>query len=311
MPDLYPRSRSGRAGRLIATAEGSQTGSFGLLDWALLVGVALIWGSSYLFIDIALESLAPPVIAWARSLLGFLALAVLPMARRRIDRADLGRMVLLGLTWVAIPFVLFPLAQRSIDSALAGMFNALVPIWSAVIAALLIRTLPRLRLVVGVALGFIGALLIGYPVASGSEAEAWGVVLVVVATLLYGFSLNTAVPLTQRYGSPALLMWALGIAAALLAPVGLMSIPQSSLRVSSAISVLVLGVLNTGGGYVLMAALVGRVGSTRGSVSIYLLPLVATLLGVTFRNETVVLLQLAGMGLVLMGAWLSSRRNET
>jgi len=245
-----------------------------------------------------------------RSLLGFLALAALPIARRRIDQADLGRMVLLSLTWVTIPFVLFPLAQRSIDSALAGMFNALVPIWSAAIAALLIRTLPRLRLVIGVALGFFGALLIGYPAASESEAEAWGVVLVVIATLLYGFSLNTAVPLTQRYGSPTLLMWALGISAVLLAPVGIMAFPQSSVSMSSAISIFVLGVLNTGGGYVIMAALVGRVGSTRGSVAIYLLPLVATLLGVTFRNETVVLVQLAGMGLVLQGAWLSSRQTK-
>lgn len=299
-----------RSRRLLATAEGSRLGAFGLVDWALLAGVSLIWGSSYLLIDISLESLQPPVIAWVRSLLGFMILTAFPMARRRIDRSDWPGIGLLSLTWVTVPFMLFPLAQRHIDSALAGMLNALVPIWSVMITAVLLRTPPKLRLVVGISMGFVGALLIGFPAVRGSEAGAFGVALVVLATMLYGFSLNTAVPLQQRYGAPAVMVWTLGVSAVLLAPLSLAWMDHSFFSLPSATAVSVLGMLNTGGGYVIMAALVGRVGSTRGSVAVYFLPVVATILGVVFRGETALPIQLAGIGLVLWGAWLSSRRQR-
>ena len=70
----------------------------------------------------------------------------------------------------------------------------------------------------------------------------------------------------------------------------------------------VLGVVNTGMAYVIMASLVGRVGPTRGSVSINFLPIVAMVLGVVFRDEIILPIQIAGTGLVLVGAWLTSRR---
>ena len=305
MPE--PSIPSSRSRHLFATAQGSRQGAFGPADWALLAGVALIWGSSYMLIDISLESLKPSAIAWLRSLLGFLILTAFPIARRRIDRSDWAGMALLSLTWVAVPFMLFPLAQRHIDSALAGMLNALVPIWSTTITALLLRTPPRLRLAIGISTGFLGAALIGLPAARGSEAGAFGVALVVAATMLYGFSLNTAVPLQQRYGAPAVMMWALGVSTVLLAPLGLTAAALSSVSLPSAVAVSILGILNTGGGYVIMAALVGRVGSTRGSIAVYFLPVVATILGVVFRNETVLPSQLAGIGMILSGAWLSSR----
>ncbi len=296
--------------RLLSTAEGSRVGAFGATEWGLLVGVALIWGSSYLLIDISLEGMQPPVIAWTRSLLGCVILAAFPAARRRIDRSDLGKMALLSLTWVAVPFMLFPLAQQHIDSALAGMLNALVPIWSTLITALLLKARPKPRLVMGILVGCLGAVLIGYPPARESEAGALGVALVVIATLLYGLSLNTAVPLQQRYGAPTVMMWALGASAIALTPLSAAVINESDWTFPSMISVGILGTLNTGGGYVIMAALVGRVGSARGSVAVFFLPVVAASLGVIFRGDTLVVFQLFGMGLVMVGAWLSSRRHN-
>ena len=290
------------------TTHGSQLGPFGLVEWALLTGVALIWGSSYLFIEIGLESLAPPTISWVRMTLGFLVLAALPVSRRRVERSDYPRVALLGFTWVAVPFLLFPIAQQHIDSALAGMLNALVPIFSTCTAIVLMRSLPRRRIAVGIILGFVGAIIISIPAVRGSTVGAWGVLLVVLATFLYGISLNLAVPLQQRYGAPAVMMRAIGVASVATAPFGLAGLAGSQWRIGPALAVIVLGVLNTGVAYVIMASFVGRVGPTRGGVAIYFLPVVAIVLGVAFRSEVVLPVQWAGTGVVLFGAWLASRR---
>ncbi len=301
---------SGSAGprRVLSTTQGSQLGPFGPVEWALLAGVALIWGSSYLLIEIGLESLAPPTIGWARVTLGFLVLVAVPAARRRIERSDYPRVAVLGFTWVAIPFLLFPIALQHIDSALAGMLNALVPIVSTSVAIVLMRSLPRLRVMAGIVLGFAGAIMISVPVTRGSTAGLWGVFLVVLSTSLYGLSLNLAVPLQQRYGAPAVMMRVIGVAAVVTTPFGLAGLTDSDWRIGPALAVIVLGVLNTGVAFVIMTSFVGRVGPTRGGVAIYFLPVVAIVLGVVFRAEVVLAVQWVGTGVVLFGAWLASRR---
>ncbi len=295
---------------LFSTAQGSQLGPFRLVEWALLSGVGLIWGSSFLLIEIGLESLAPPTITWVRVTLGFLVLTAFPAARRSVERADYRRIALLGITWVFVPFLMFPIAQQHIDSALAGMLNAMVPIFSTSIAIVLMRSLPRLRPAVGIVLGFAGAISIGLPAARDSPAAAWGVFLLVLATLFYGLSLNLAVPLQQRYGAPVVMMRAIGVAAVATAPFGLAGLADSQWSLGPVLAVIVLGVINTGAAFVIMTAFLGRVGPTRGGAAVYLIPIVAMVLGVAFRSEVILPLQWAGTGVVLFGAWLTSRRDS-
>lgn len=300
---------SGRR-HMFSTVQGSRLGPFGLVEWALLCGVALIWGSSFLLIEVGLESLEPATITWVRVTLGFLVLAVFPVARRPVDRADYPRVVLLGFVWVVVPFLMFPIAQQHIDSALAGMLNAMVPIFSASVAMVLLRSLPRFRQAAGIALGFAGAISIGFPAVRGSSAAAWGVLLVVLATLFYGISFNLAVPLQQRYGAPAVMVRVLGVAAAGTTPFGLAGLADSQWSTGPALATIMLGVINTGLAFVIMAAFVGRVGAIRGGVPSYFMPIVAMLLGMFFRSEVVVPLQWAGIAVVLAGAWLTSRRER-
>ncbi len=300
----------GRPGRppIFSTAVGTQRGPFGWLEWVLLTGVALIWGSSYLLIDIGLDALAPPVITWMRVTLGFAVLVGFPAARRPVDRSDRRRIVALGVVWTTVPFLLGPISQQHIDSALAGMLNGLVPIFSAAIAMLLLRALPGVRQVAGILIGLVGAVSLGFPVGRESQAAAWGILLAVVAAILYGLALNMAVPLQQRYGAPAVMMRVLGVAAVTTAPFGIAGLGHSAWEVAPVVAVTVLGILNTGAAFVIMTVFVGRVGPTRGGVAIYFLPIVAMVLGVVFRSEVVLPLQWAGTGLVLVGAFLTSRR---
>ena len=306
MPTRASRSHGRRP--VLSTASGSSSGPFSLPEWALLSGVALIWGSSFLLIEIGLESLEPPTITWIRVTLGFLVLTAFPVARRRVDRSDYGRIGLVGIAWVGIPFLMFPIAQQHIDSALAGMLNAMVPIFSASIAIVLMRSLPRILQTVGIVLGFAGAVSIGLPAARESPAGAWGVFLIVIATLFYGLSLNLAVPLQQRYGAPAVMMRAIGVAAVATAPFGLAGLANSEWNTGPVLAVIVLGIVNTGAAFVIMTAFVGRVGPTRGGVAVYCIPIVAMILGVAFRSEIILPLQWAGTAVVLFGAWLTSRR---
>jgi drug/metabolite transporter (DMT)-like permease len=293
------------------TSFGTNRGDFGIADWGLLSGIALIWGSSFLFIAVGLEAFEPGVVTLARVLLGFAALAFVPRARKPIDPIDRPRMAALGLLWIAIPLTLFPIAQQWIDSSVAGMINGAVPIATAVLASLMLGTLPGPRQMLGISIGFAGVALIFVPELRDSSATALGAGLVTVAVVMYGLCANLAVPLQQKYGAlPVVLraqMWSLLV----VVPVGLAQVPGSSWEWNSALAMVPLGMLGTGLAYYFMGTLVGRVGGTRGSIAIYFVPVVAILLGVLVRDESVEAIALAGMALVLVGAWATSRREQT
>lgn len=296
--------------RLVETSGGTITEAFGATEWGLLSGIALIWGSSFLFIAIGLEAFRPGVVTMARVALGALALGLVPRARTAVDREDLPRIALLGMTWVAVPLSLFPIAQLWIDSSVAGMINGAVPITTAVWSTVLLRRLPGRMQLLGIAVGFAGVVAIFLPELRGSSASALGASLVVLAIVLYGLSANMAVPLQQRYGALPVLFRAQLAALLVVVPVGLWQLPGSTFAWGPALAMVPLGTLSTGLAFVFMATLVGRVGGPRGSVAIYFVPVVAVALGVLALGERISLLALAGTALVLLGAWATSRRER-
>lgn len=293
---------------LLETGSGSRTEAFGVREWGLLASIALIWGSSFLFIDVGLEALAPGVIAVARVALGVAALTLVPAARRPIGREDRVRVAFLGVIWAGLPLILFPVAQQWIDSSVAGMLNGAVPLAGAAWAVVLLRRpLPRVH-AVGLLIGFAGVLAISWPQLQGSRATTLGAGLVVLAVVLYGLAVNLAVPLQQRYGALPVLLRAQLAALVLLLPFGLWGLRDSSFAWPSVLAMVPLGVLGTGVAFVLMTTLVGRVGGPRGAVATYFIPVVAIALGVLFLGERVAPAALAGTALVVAGAWLTSRR---
>ena len=156
--------------------------------------------------------------------------------------------------------------------------------------------------------GFAGVVAISWPEVQGSQTTTLGTALVLLAVACYGLAVNLAVPLQQRYGALPVLLRAQLAALVLLAPFGLWSLPGSHFEWRSALAMLPLGLLGTGLAFVLMTTLVGRVGGPRGAVATYFIPVVAIALGVIFLDERVAAVALLGTGLVLGGAWLTSRR---
>jgi drug/metabolite transporter (DMT)-like permease len=294
--------------RVLSTTHGSHRGAFAGVDWVLFLVVGTIWGSSFLLMAIGLEVFRPGLVTWLRVLFGASALWVAPGARAPIERRDRARLLLLSITWVVIPFTLFPLAQGSVNSAIAGMLNGAAPIFTAVIATILLRRPPGSRQLIGIPLGFVGVAAIALSAAGQGPSQVGGVVLILVATICYGIAFNVATPLQQRYGSLPVMARILTIGAVLTAPLGLVSISGSRFAWSALAATGAVGVLGTGVAFVLMGRLVGRVGPTRASIVGYLIPVVALGLGVLLRHDDVGSFAVAGVALVILGAYLTSRR---
>lgn len=299
-----------RTARVITTAPATRSEAFGPVEWGLLASIGLIWGSSFVFIAEGLEAFRPGLIAFLRIALGTATVALARRARRPVAREDWGRIVVLGLVWMAAPLLLFPIAQQWIDSSLAGMLNGAMPLFAALTAAILLRRAPRRVQIVGLLLGFTGVAAITWPAVQGASVTALGAFLVILATVLYGIAANVAVPLQQKYGALPVVLRVQLVALLAVLPFGLAALPGSSFRWSSALAMIPLGAGGTGLAFLAMATLVGRAGATRGAVAIFFIPVVATILGIAVRNESVELLQLGGLALVLASAWLTSRRDR-
>lgn len=298
------------ASRILSTSAGTNREAFTLRDWVLFVSIGLIWGSSFLLMDIGLEAFHPGLITWMRVGLGALMLTLVPGARRPIERYDRPRLIALSFVWVAIPFTLFPIAQQFINSAVAGMLNGAMPIFAAIVATFLLRRLPNGAVLVGLIVGFAGVAAISLSSGSGGSSEALGVGLVLFATFCYGLAVNIAAPITQQYGSLAVNAHMLAYATIWTAPLGVSGLLQSSFAWDSFVAILVAGAIGTGLAFVIMGSLVSSVGSTRSSFITYMIPVVALVLGVAFRNDQVAVVAVIGVVLVIVGALLAARRES-
>lgn len=295
------------------STQAENDGNFALGDWALFFGISLIWGSSFLLIAQALEGLVPGTVTLGRVGFGAITLWTIRAVRPtqpRIEPEDRGRLFLLSLVWVAFPFTLFPLAQQHINSAVTGLLNGATPVFAGLVSALLYKVVPKGLQLTGIVVGFIGVLLISLGSAGDGSSEVWGVLMVLAATLCYGFAINLSAPLQRKYGAVVTMSGVLGLATFEVLPFGLWTITDNEWKVGPILAVVFLGAVGTGLAYWIMAALVGRVGPVRASFITYLIPVVSLILGVTIRNDEVRVLALIGAVLTIGGALLASRRKS-
>lgn len=285
--------------------------NFGALEWALFAVVVTLWGSSFFLIAIGIEHLHPTVVAAGRIGGGAVALALFKKARRPLPREAWTLTIVLGLVWMAVPFMLFTFAQQWIDSSMAGMLNASAPLFTALIAAIIARRLPSRRSRLGLLVGFAGVVLMTSPAFGSARATALGIAMIVVAAGCYGVAFNLSVPLQRRYGTLPVLLRAELAALLAVTPFALAGLNNSTFAWSSVIAVAILGALGTGIAFVAFVNLAGRVGATRASLNTYLMPVMAVLLGVLFLGETLTPIVMTGAALTIAGAYLATRANTS
>ena len=278
-----------------------------MVNWLLLILPGCIWGASFLFIAEGLDAVAPNGVTFTRIAIGFLTLSLVPAARRPIRVSDRWGAVWLGILWMAFPLSMFPFAEQHVSSALTGMLNGATALFAAAVASILARRLPSRGVLVGLAVGFLGAILIALPGMGGGEAasgQALGITLIVAALVSYGFAVNLAGPLQQRNGALPVIWRAQFVALLLTAPLGVPAVLGAHWSPRPVAALIMLGVLGTALALVMTAVAAGRMGATTASATAFLIPVVALALGVGIRHERVAPLSIAGAAVCLAGAWL-------
>ena len=273
-------------------------------DWLLVATPGVIWGASFLFIAEGLRAIAPNGVSFIRIAIGFATLSFFPAARKRIDKSAWPGIFALGVLWFAFPLSMFPFAAQRVSSALTGMLNATTPIFVTIVAAAIARKVPSGRILLGLLTGIGGSVLIALPSFNEGKSSAFGIALIVVACISYGFALNVARPLQVRYGALPVIWRALGCAVLLTAPLGIVEIPRAHWSLVPVLSLLALGAFGTSIANVILTVAAGRVGAIQASGATFLMPPVALLLGVLLRHEHVALLSIVGGAVCLAGAWM-------
>jgi drug/metabolite transporter (DMT)-like permease len=270
-------------------------------DTVLLLVLSAIWGSSFMFIKIGVEDVAPSVIVFGRLAIGSLVLVPVALSSGGIAplRGRLPRLLVLAAFGTALPFWLLSFAGGRIDSGLSAEIQASAPLATVILARWLDRTqtLRGLRLI-GIGVGFVGtALLVG----GERGGELVGALAVVGTATCYA----VAALLTGRWfsGVPSQHIAAgqMGLAALITAPAAIVQAPDAWPGWDTAGSILSLGILGTGAAYLIYFALIQTAGATRAILVTYLVPGFALVYGALFVDESVTLRALAGLALILGG----------
>jgi drug/metabolite transporter (DMT)-like permease len=253
----------------------------------------------------------PLVLAWSRVVLG--AAILLGLAGRAGTLPTLrGRglwLVAFAVAEIAIPFPMIAVGEQRVASSTAAIVIATVPL---LIALLSLRFEPTERIggrrLLGLLVGLAGvAALVGVDV-SGDSRELLGVGAVLIAAC--GYATGPLILKRRLAGlDPTATMGAcLAIAAAILTPFAAATLPASAPSAGAFASVVVLGVFCTALALVLMAILIGDAGPARASIITYINPVIALALGVVFLGESPGAGSLIGLALILVGSYLSTRR---
>ncbi len=277
--------------------------------WVLFIVLSVVWGIPYLFLKIAVDALAPPVVVFGRCALA--AALLLPMAAARgALRPLLPRwrwVVLFALVEIAVPFAMLGYAEQRLSSSLTALLIAAVPLVGAVLVRAL-RLGDRIdrRRLGGLLVGIAGvATLVGIDVHGGDLISVAAAGLAVLGYAIGPLLASTVLADLPGVGLAAA---ALGLNALWYAPLAWITRPGAVVPASAWLAVAVLGVVCSAFAFIVFFALVAEVGPARTTVITYVNPAVAVLLGVVVLGEPVTLGIVAGFPLVLLGSWLATRR---
>jgi drug/metabolite transporter (DMT)-like permease len=280
------------------------------------VAMGLIWGSSFLFMKVALRGISFGQLAWSREILGALTLGVVMLVlRQRLprDRVVWLPFVVIALTNAVIPHLLFAWAEQYVSSSLGSIYNSLTPIATALMATLIFRV-ERLAgsQVVGVVVGIVGVLLIigpwRYAALTGDLA---GQIACLIAATPYGFAigyLRTFISHRPIPGTTVAFMNVGTSAAILLLLTPFLAIGPVRLDPWIVVCVLLLGGLGTGVAYLWSVNVLRAWGPTGQSTVTYVIPVVGVVLGVAVLGETLSWNEPVGAAIVLLGILLAQGR---
>jgi drug/metabolite transporter (DMT)-like permease len=271
----------------------------------------VLWGSGFLFVKLALRGLSPSQLVLGQLAFGALVLLItLAIRRQSLPHTSREWAYLAGMAVLAniAPYLLFSWSEQRISSGLAGVLSGTTPLLTLLLArafGLGQLTPPR---VLGLALGLVGVVLLAAPWHDGSRAVSLaGVLAALGAAACYAGSYVYARLLTNRGIEPLVLAAAQLTLGAVLLSAAVPWIGRQPMTLSSSVvlSVVALGVLSTGIAYVLNYRLIQDEGPTAASMTNYLTPVVAVLLGIAVVGERLTWNLIIGTAMILVGLWIA------
>ena len=283
--------------------------------YAALGLLALIWGASFLFIKLGVRDMSPATLVFSRALLGALTLGLIFAARRQTPfpagtRARLLPFLVLAILGSLVPWVAIAFGEQSISSALASILNATTPLWTAVFAYWVTPAeRPSGLNYLGVAIGFMGTAILIAPDLIGQplRASTIGTLAVLAAACSYAVSALFARRRLRGVSPLQVGFWQLILTAPLAFAVALPTIGATHLSVPSIAAMLFLGVGGSGIAFLLYYFMMNTLGPTRATTVTFLVPVTAVFWGATLLREAITVPILAGMGVILLGLYLTSR----
>ncbi|WP_428671461.1 DMT family transporter [Roseibium sp.] len=285
---------------------------FGL--WVLLT---LLWGCSYVAIDIGLEAFDPFTLVSGRMIIGALMLVIVVFlvdGSLRLSWRGWAIATTVGLTGNVFPFLLISFAEQHVNSGLAALLMGVAPIVTLAVAPLIHtdETLGPLK-VLGAAAGFGGVLvLVGPEALSGLTGDLVPKLALVLAALCYAFTTlfarRFAWPNARQMAAASVLVGALAIASVTAFKLSSHGLPGFALP--SVLALAYLGVGSTGLAAILYFHLVPRIGATRMQQTNYVIPVLGTLLGIAVLGEEPDWNTWLAIPLILLGVYLVSRKQR-
>jgi drug/metabolite transporter (DMT)-like permease len=280
-------------------------------SWTLLVIVAAMWGGSFMLTAIAIRDLAVPVVSLFRTGVG--ALVLLPIALRRGAlaglRTQLGPVFLLGIVQLAAPFLLLGFGQRTVPSGLAGILVSSTPLWTALLAVRLDREeRARGRGLAGLAVGFVGVVLLCGLELSGSGDTVLGGALLLLGALSYALGGFLGKNRMRGMAPVGAITGAMVGGSIALAPFALATLPDAAPGLGPVAAAIALGAISGGLGWLLYYTVLAECGPAKATVALYLVPAFAVVYGVVLLGETLTAGAVAGLALVVSGSWLAASK---
>jgi drug/metabolite transporter (DMT)-like permease len=277
----------------------------------------VLWGSGFLFVKLALRGLSPSQVVLGQLALGALVLLItLAIRRQSLPHASREWVYLAGMAALAniAPYLLFSWSEQRISSGLAGALSGTTPLLTLLLArAFGVGRLTPPR-VLGLALGLAGVVLLAAPWHESSQAVSLVGMLAALgaAACFAGSYVYARRLLTNRATEPLVLSAAqLTVGAVLLgAVVPWIDHDPITLNRTVVLSVVALGVLSTGIAYVLNYRLIQDEGPTAASMTNYLTPVVAVLLGIAFVDERLTWNLIVGTAMILVGLWIAEHNSD-
>lgn len=277
----------------------------------MFVGLSFIWGSSFMLMKEGMQVLSPYEVATIRILsAGLVLLPFAPKAIRQIPKGKWGLVILSGLLGSFFPAYLFCLAETKIDSSLAGILNALTPLFTIVVGVFFFQLRAGTQKIAGVLVGFAGLLLLFISNGHIDFKNLFYATFVLLATLFYGINVNLVGRHLKQVGSLNIATVAFGV---LIVPCLLilyttgyfhLDIRNGAVLWSSAASA-ILGIMGTAVASVLFYMLLKRAGALFASMVTYGIPFVAVMWGLML-GEKIVPMQVVSLIVILSGVYLAN-----